>query len=97
MIKISKDNTGKMASVRGTPAEMMLFYCAWETHLWPTWLTYDKLGDLKDPAAKQHRGVVKSINNGHDLLLFNGDEKFQTALDFAVERCRMLDIEVVLD
>lgn len=97
MIKISKDNTGHSVSVRGTPAEIMLLYCVWETHLWPTWLAYDKLGDLKDPAAKQHRGVIKSINNGHDLLLANPDRKFQEALDFAIGRCRMLDIEVVND
>ena len=97
MLKISKSVDDKVVSVRGTAAEMMFFYCAWENYLWPNWLEYDKLGDLQDDAARQHRGVVKAINTGHDLRLANSNKKFQQALDFAIERSRMLDIEVVLD
>jgi len=97
MLKINKSSDNEIVSVRGTPAEMMLFYCIWETHLWPEWLKYEELGDRLDPAARQHRGVIKSINNGHDLLLNNREAIFQKALDFAIERCRMLEVEVVVD
>jgi hypothetical protein len=97
MIKVSKSSDNEVVSVRGTPAEMMLFYCVWESHLWPNWLQYEKLGDPKDAAARQHKGVIKAINSGHDLLLSNMSKMFQDALDFAVERCRMLEVEVVVD
>jgi hypothetical protein len=97
MIKVSKSSDNEVVSVRGTPAEMMLFYCTWESSLWPSWIRSSKLGDPEDYAARQHRGVIKAINSGHDLLLSNSDEKFQQALDFAIERCRMLEVEVVVD
>lgn len=97
MLKVSKSSDNKTVSVCGTAAEMMLFYCAWQTHLWPNWLEYAKLGDLKDHAARQHMGVIKAINSGRDLLLSNIGGQFQEALDFAVERSRMLEVEVVID
>jgi hypothetical protein len=97
MLKISKSSDNEVVSVRGTPAEMMLFYCVWETHLWPEWLQYEKLGDPKDGAARQHKSVIKAIHNGHDLLISNASKMFQSALDFAIDRCKMMEVEVVVD
>ena len=97
MLKTVKTSNLEVLSVRGTPAEMMLFYCIWETHLWSDWLDYTKLGDPKDAVARQHRNVIKSINDGRDFLISNSEKMFQDALDFAIERCKMLGIEVEND
>jgi hypothetical protein len=64
----------KVVSVRGASSEMMLFYCFWETSLWPDWMTYHKMTNREDDAVKQHIRVLKAIDAGRPVLLFNEGE-----------------------
>lgn len=94
MIKIETTSGGKAISVRGSSAEVMLFYCFWQTSLWPDWMTYEKLGDRADVASKQHRGVIDRINRGDDLILYDSGEMFEKACRFACEQCTALGVDV---
>lgn len=97
MLKVSKSSDGKTVSVRGAPAEMILFYCMWQSYIWPKWPFHETLESKSDAAGNQHRRVLKDIDKGHDILLSNSEWIFKVALEFAIERSRMLDIEVSID
>jgi hypothetical protein len=55
------------------------------------------MANKEDDAVKQHIRVIKAVNDGRPILLFNDGENFQKALAFASDRCRMLGIEVEND
>lgn len=96
MINLEKIHD-KVISLRGAPHEKMLFYCFWQSSIWPDWMNYHKMANKADDAVKQHIRVIKAINDGRPILLFNDGENFQKALAFASERCKMLGIEVEND
>jgi hypothetical protein len=94
MITVTKSSDDKVATVSGSECEVMLFYCFWQWKLWPEWMNHAKLGQDSDVATMQHRSVVRNVNSGLPLLLSDVGEYFEAACQFAIERCRLLGIEV---
>lgn len=97
MIKVTKSSDGRVANVSGSECEVMLFYCFWQTKLWPDWMNHQKLGQDSDVATMQHRSVVRNINSGLPLLLSDVGEYFEAACEYAIDRSRLLGIEVVAE
>lgn len=93
MVKVETKVNG-IAKVSGSECEVMLFYCFWQTCLWPEWMDHSKLGDEADTATKQHKEVIENVNAGRELLLHNTGETFHTAIRYATDKCELLGIEV---
>lgn len=96
MVNVEKLSDGKVAAISGSECELMLFYCFWQSKLWPNWMDYSKLGDESDVATRQHKSVIESINTGRNLHLHDVGEQFEDACQYAVDRCRLLGVEVNL-
>lgn len=101
MIRLTETDSGKIIRVEGAAAEVMLFYCFWQSALWPKWaefLNRENLdGESKD-LIKQVETVVESINNGREVLLWDPENShFQKARQVATLSCRNVGIEVVLN
>lgn len=94
MVKVEKSSDGKIATLTGSECEVMLFYCFWQSKLWPDWMNDSKLGDESDAATRQHKEVIENVNAGRELLLHNAGETFHTAIRYATDKCELLGIEV---
>lgn len=95
MIKITPIGDGGLAvTVTGGPAQLMLFYCLWQSKLWPGWEKHEGLGDPRDGLNAQLRNVVDSVDTGQGLAISIQGREFVEAVNFAVERLRGLDIHV---
>ncbi len=94
MITVKVLSDGKVTEVRGSESEVMLFYCFWQSSIWPDWMQYEKMGVENDHATRQHKQVIESVNAGRCLSLYSVGKEFKTAVSFAVDRCVRLGIEV---
>jgi hypothetical protein len=94
MVKVEKSSDGKIATLSGSECEVMLFYCFWQSKLWADWMNHSKLGDESDAATRQHKSVIENVNAGRELKLYDVGEQFKTACHYAIERCRLLGVEV---
>lgn len=94
MVSVKKSDDGKVATVNGSEADVMLFYCFWQTSLWPDWMKHKKLGQENDAATRQHKAAIADVNAGKGIVLSNSGDQFESALQFAVGQCRALGIEV---
>lgn len=94
MVKVEKSSDGKIATLSGLECEVMLFYCFWQSKLWPDWMNHSKLGDESDVATRQHKSVIENVNAGRELKLHDVGEQFETACQYAIKRCRLLGVEV---
>ena len=94
MVRVEKSSDGKVAMLTGSECEVMLFYCFWQSKLWPDWMNHSKLGDESDSATRQHKAVIESTSNGRGLMLHDVGEQFESACEYAIERCRLLSVEV---
>lgn len=95
MIKIAPMGEGGRAlTVSGDPVQLMLFYCIWQSKLWPGWEKHEGLGDPRDGLNAQLRQVVDSISAGRGLAISTVGPEFVDAVNFAVERLRGFDIHV---
>lgn len=93
MITIQEFDGGAYAECSGPSHEMMLFYCLYQTSMWPTWMKHPHIGESNDPATRQHKMVIRELAYGNRLALSctgPGDN----ALKFAVDRCRKLGVFV---
>ena len=95
MVKVEKSSDGKVAMVSGSECEVTLFYCFWQSKSWPDWMNHSKFGVKFDVATQQYKSMIESVNAGRGLLLHDVGEQFETACHYAIERCRLLGIEVV--
>ena len=84
-LKLSRDE--KTVTLSGNAVEMAVFYCQWQTVLWPAWMTATSID-------AQHKKVFDLIKSGQSVLLANVDDTFKTAGLTAVERCENLGIDV---
>lgn len=91
MISVSKSGDGTVATLSGDGSELMLFFCIWQTALWPDWIaaTVDHVGGIRD-----HKAAVRAIRDTGELLLHDGSRIFEDACVFAIDRCRVLGVEV---
>ena len=91
MISVSKSFDGTLATVSGDRAELMLFFCIWQTALWPDWIaaTCENVG-----AIQQHTAAVETIRDKGELLLHDASRLFENACALAINRCRLLGVEV---
>lgn len=80
-------------TVAGPKYELMLFYCAWQSYLWPEWMSYEGLGKDNDEFTRHYKLAVESIQAG-ELKLFNAQTKFQEALEFAIKTCKRVDMKI---
>lgn len=96
MLKIEVST--RVATVSGPPCEVMLFYCFWQTKLWPDWMQYIRGRKPNDEAIRQHKFVVKAINAcslaGATIDLNDWGSNYVEARLFAVESCLALAIDV---
>lgn len=92
MIKITEKQDGKYVQLSGDSSDIMLFYCFWQTKLWPNWMNYDNLGDKNDHARKQHFAVANALVENNPVLLANDQKIFKEALQFAMEQCTKIGI-----
>ena len=92
MIKKEEKEEGKYVQLSGDPSDVMLFYCLWQTKLWPNWMNHDTLDDKNDYALIQHYGVAKALEEGNPVLLANDQKIFKEALKFAREQCTKIGI-----
>lgn len=96
MIKIVEKQDGKYVQLTGDPSDIMLFYCLWQTKLWPNWMNHDGLENKNDHARKQHYAVAKALEEDNPILLANDQKIFQEALKFAMEQCTKIGIHYAL-
>lgn len=95
MIRLETSEDNKVVVVDGSKSDVMLFYCFWQTHVWPDWMNYGKLGEENETSSNQHKQVIKSLNEGRGLSLYNVGEQFTQAIQFATNKCKLLDIETI--
>ncbi len=55
MIRIEKSFDGTVAKLTGDQVEMMLFFCFWQTALWPDWV---KMLTRGHQAIRSHKIVI---------------------------------------
>ena len=79
MLKITTDEDKKTASVSGPPHELVMFYCVWQSYLWPNWATEMDLSK-DDVFSQQTKIMMDRINNNSGLLLSWSDSLFKDAL-----------------
>lgn len=94
MIRVQKSSDGKLAVVSGLPCEIMLYYCLWQSQLWPDWMDHEKFGDDSDHATRQHKRVIEAVSFGRELLMNDQHERFEVARWYAIDKCRALGIQV---
>lgn len=94
MIKVEKSSDKKITKISGSECEMMLFYCFWQSKLWPDWMNYANLGNESDSVTWQHKLVIENVNAGRELLFNDVGEQFETACQYAINRCCLLGIDV---
>ena len=92
MIKIIEKQDGKYVQLSGDPSDVMLFYCLWQTKLWPNWMNHDNLDDKNDHARKQHYAVANALVENNPILLANDQKVFKEALKFAMDQCTKIGI-----
>mgnify|MGYP000990962402 CR=1 FL=1 len=90
MLSIKKKSSGEYTEVSGSSAEVMMFYCFWQSHQWPAWAEHSKIGSEGDPATMEWKAVIDSIKDGRPLLMM-----FEKSCDFAAEKMRALGVRVV--
>jgi hypothetical protein len=83
MIKIEEKQNGKYLQLTGDSAEVTMFYCFWQSKLWPDWMNHKNLGESNDLATRQHSGVLKALVNGDPILLANDSGIFKEAYKYA--------------
>lgn len=101
MLKIDRSRStlniaSKSVKLSGPPAEMMLFYCMWQTVLWPNWMAHLTIG-VEDAASKQHKNVIAHCNDGSGMRLHYEPGRFEDALEFAISQCKSLDVQVEIE
>lgn len=87
MIRVVKKD--KHVRVSGPPGELMLFYCFWESHLWPDWAS-----SKSDGLDQELKDLVSSINSTGEFHLVTGKPLFDKAFEVAMERFASLGIVV---
>lgn len=93
MIKIEEKQNGKYLQLTGDSAEVTMFYCFWQSKLWPDWMEHKNLGELKDLATKQHTGVLKALTNGDPILLANDSKVFKDAYKYACNKVENIGVK----
>lgn len=101
MIKVDRSRStlnvaSRSVKVSGLPAEMMLFYCMWQTTLWPNWMAHLTIG-IDNTATKQHKGVIELCNEGKPIRLCYEPGRFEDALEFAISQCKAVGIVVEIE
>lgn len=101
MLKIDRSrSTLNLASMSvklsGDPAEVMLFYCMWQTVLWPNWMSHLTIG-VEDHATKQHKNVIASCAVNTPVRLHYEPGRFEDALEFAISQCKALGVVVEIE
>lgn len=91
MITVAKSCDGTTATVTGDKVEMMMFFCIWQSHMWPDWI---HASTKHAEALRQHKFVVQSIRDDGEIRLHDARRDFEDACAFAIGRCRLLGIDV---
>lgn len=94
MLRVEIVDSSDVAIVLGQPGELILFYSLWQSELWPDWMTHESLSHATT-ANQQHRDVIAKCQNGDALPLLNQGFLFNLALGKAVDKCKLLGLEVV--
>ncbi len=94
MIIVTRPENLKIIEVKGPTAELMLFYCFWQTSLWKNWERHDPLHVENDALVLQLKRVVDAATSGQGLTIYYQGDEFKKAFTFAVERCVALGIPV---
>ena len=95
MITVEERIGAKCVKLSGAACEVTLFYCFWQSHLWPDWMNHVKLGESTDAATKQHKSVIENIKDGREILLHHESSQFVSACQWSIDRCRLLGVEVM--
>jgi hypothetical protein len=97
MIQLVETDSGKAVRVNGAAAEVTMFFCFWQSALWPKWTEYlSERIQQKDRVAAESRMVIESIKNGRPIFLSDADNTvFEKAREIATQCCRNVGIEVV--
>lgn len=93
MLRVRRDADKKLAELQGSECEMMLFYCLWQTHLWPGWMSWDKLHE-DNHVSRQHKQAIQRINDGAGLTLHDEGRLFEEALQFAIGQIKLMGVDV---
>jgi hypothetical protein len=87
MIFLHLQENEKTFFLSGDAVEMAIFYCQWQTVLWPDWMAHTTIDE-------QHKKVIDTIKSGESVWLANINDTFKTAALTAVQRCENLGIDV---
>jgi hypothetical protein len=93
MIKIEEKQNGKYLQLTGDSAEVTMFYCFWQSKLWPDWMNHKNLGEVNDYATKQHTGVLSALVKGDPILLANDSKVFKDAYSYALKNADNIGIK----
>jgi hypothetical protein len=93
MIKIEEKQNGKYLQLTGDSAEVTMFYCFWQSKLWPDWMNHKNLGESNDLATRQHTGVINALVKGDPILLANDSKVFKDAYKYALDKSDLLNIK----
>jgi hypothetical protein len=93
MIKIEEKQSGRYLQLSGDAAEVSMFYCFWQSKLWPEWMNHKNLGESNDFATKQHAGVLNALVKGDPILLANDSEVFRNAYNYAIHQIEKIGVK----
>ncbi len=93
MIKIEEKQNGRYLQLTGNSAEITIFYCFWQSKIWPELMNHKDLGEPNDFATKQHTGVLNALVIGDPILLANDSKVFKDAYKHALDKSDKLGIK----
>jgi len=77
--------------VSGMPAHVMMFYCIWQTKLWPEWCMS---GMSEDAALRQHTSALQSVSCNGFVTINNKGKEYREAFEAAVLACSLMGIDI---
>jgi hypothetical protein len=94
---VEVDKTERFVTLTGCSTEMVAFYFFWQTKLWPGWMDDKDFGKPGGFATEQHKSVMENIASQGKIFLLHSGDLFEAAYEYAVEKCRAIDIQVKVE
>lgn len=86
--------TGNVVTVGGNPEHVAMFYCIWQSEIFPKWAEHVKNSNDEDAMPKQVRYVMDRWSTGQPITLSNEDDGMTRAVFVATAACEKLGIEL---
>lgn len=90
MIVLKCSESGNSVDVSGDVGEIAIFYCAWQTSLWPNWM---EASVDKDGGPGSIRCFLDHLETDKNGIFAYDNTSLKKAMQFGVAVCRKLGIE----